>query len=36
MFIFIIYIIIPISLQDLAYLELPQFGEIQLKKQSVV
>jgi len=33
---FIIFILIPISLQDLPYLELPQFGEIQLKQQSFV
>ena len=33
---FIIFILIPISLQDLPYLELPQFGEIQLKQQSLV
>ena len=36
MFLFIIFILIPISLQDLPYLELPQFGEIKLKQQSVV
>ena len=36
MFLFIIFILIPISLQDLPYLELPQFGEIQLKQQSFV
>ena len=36
MFLFIIFILIPISLLDLPYLELPQFGEIQLKQQSVV
>ena len=36
MFLFIIFILISISLQDLAYLELPQFGEIQLKQQSVI
>ena len=33
---FIIFILIPISLQDLPHLELPQFGEIQLKQQSFV
>ena len=33
---FIIFILIPISLQDLPYLEIPQFGEIQLKQQSFV
>ena len=36
MFLFTILILISISLQDLAYLELPQFGEIQLKQQSVI
>ena len=36
MFLFTILILISISLQDLAYLELPQFSEIQLKQQSVI
>ncbi len=36
MLIFIIFILIQISFQDLPYLELPQFGEVHLKQQSVI